>query len=601
MNSLMTSILLNFVFNDIRFNSGELHIWLIIILVVLFLIFQLLTYIKTSKKIRLFRSIFSDSPRMIKLIVPEAAVNLTESHKILENNTFFKELDTSELKENKKNYEKNVDFVKMVRRSQIQWVYKYDLELYKKAGWVEWSAKQNHGNPRQTQWMEIPFLDVLDSTTNRPNPIFQKILYSINTYLLRNKGAISDFQLVKDIVDRNCDAVDEEINIAITAPLYLGLMGTMFGIIISIGLMTITGDLKNLFVPNPETSANFNVITMLLGGVGLAMISSFFGLIFTMSNSLINYKGAKSFLEKQKIDFFSFIHVELLPLFSQNTASVLQKLESNLNKFNETFAKNNDKFYKTLDNIHTSFSDHKEIISDIRKINLEGLTKTNSELLKEFEKNTVKLKDFNIAIEMVNSVIENAEELNSTLNKQLNRTISIEDVAEKLYQNTYDNKEIMVYISSHINDIKGRTALFNKSVSDLDGVMQKSVENLRVSVDRLTVDLHKHTEESIEKIKKIQYDQVTEVVKNQNLFEKLNHLTNIEEGFKTLSKTLNDQQKLMHDININLVKSIGIKNPELSLKSLYNRILDNSRLVFYSSGALIAVIYLLKQILLIIF
>ena len=37
----------------------------------------------------------------------------------------------------------------------------------------------------------------------RKNRSQYEILKSINNYLLRNKGAISDFMLVKDIVDRN--------------------------------------------------------------------------------------------------------------------------------------------------------------------------------------------------------------------------------------------------------------------------------------------------------------------------------------------------------------------------------------------------------------
>ena len=57
------------------------------------------------------------------------------------------------------------------------------------------------------------------------------ILNSVNGYLLRNKGAVSDFNLVKDIVDRNIDKVDDEISNHLPTPLYLGLMGTMLGIV----------------------------------------------------------------------------------------------------------------------------------------------------------------------------------------------------------------------------------------------------------------------------------------------------------------------------------------------------------------------------------
>ena len=67
------------------------------------------------------------------------------------------------------------------------------------------------------------------------NKILIKIKESINTYLLRNKGAASDFHLIKDIVERNCDAAEDEVATELPMPLYLGLMGTMVGIIIGIG------------------------------------------------------------------------------------------------------------------------------------------------------------------------------------------------------------------------------------------------------------------------------------------------------------------------------------------------------------------------------
>jgi hypothetical protein len=50
------------------------------------------------------------------------------------------------------------------------------------------------------------------------NPIKQNIVNSINTYLIRNKGAVSDFNLIKDVVDRHIDSEDEEINNKLSIP-----------------------------------------------------------------------------------------------------------------------------------------------------------------------------------------------------------------------------------------------------------------------------------------------------------------------------------------------------------------------------------------------
>jgi len=63
------------------------------------------------------------------------------------------------------------------------------------------------------------------------NTVFDNILFYINVYLLRNTGAAADFNLIKDITERNLDAEEEGIGHSIAVPLYLGLMGTMVGIV----------------------------------------------------------------------------------------------------------------------------------------------------------------------------------------------------------------------------------------------------------------------------------------------------------------------------------------------------------------------------------
>lgn len=50
---------------------------------------------------------------------------------------------------------------------------------------------------------------------------------------------------MKDVVERYCDAEEEEINIQQPIPLYLGLMGTMVGIIVGIGFIAVSGGLSS--------------------------------------------------------------------------------------------------------------------------------------------------------------------------------------------------------------------------------------------------------------------------------------------------------------------------------------------------------------------
>ena len=165
--------------------------------------------------------------------------------------------------------------------------------------------------------MEEKYIEVTLIKSKESNAVLDKILSSVNTYLLRNKGAVSDFNLIKDIVDRNMDAVDEEINSLLPIPLYLGLMGTMIGIVIG------------LFAMPSISDANFEgAIDMLIGGVKIAMIASFVGLLLTVLLSGWKYKGAKLHTEGLKNDLFTWIQTQLLPVLSQNISSSIYSLQA---------------------------------------------------------------------------------------------------------------------------------------------------------------------------------------------------------------------------------------------------------------------------------
>ena len=126
---------------------------------------------------------------------------------------------------------------------------------------------------------------------NEQSILLKDVVKTINNYLKKNKGGAADFHLIKDIVERHTDSIDEEINHKLPVPIYLGLMGTVLGIII--GLYSLS------FEYNPATNALdgelfVNSVDGLITGVKQAMICSFVGLGLTTLLSSWRYMGAKS-------------------------------------------------------------------------------------------------------------------------------------------------------------------------------------------------------------------------------------------------------------------------------------------------------------------
>lgn len=309
---------------------------------------------------------------------------------------------------------------------------------------------------------EIVFID-----SDGKNDLLDNILISINTYLLRNKGAASDFLLIKDIVERNCDTEDEQINALLPIPLYLGLMGTMLGIVVGVGYLGVKG------FDNLDASA-----TELMTCVGIAMIASCLGLLLTTLASGFVYRGAKAKVEGLKNDFYTFIQTELLPSVSNNAANSLQTLQANLSKFNTGFTHNINKFDDFLSQILVSFESQNTLFSALKDIDVAQIASFNLKVMKEFNKSASKFDEFSTYLLQVNDFVSNAVKLNTTLEKQLARTVLIEDIATAIQSNVESNKLLFEYVEKELEAIEGRKKYLADTVSNVDATLKKSLDEL---------------------------------------------------------------------------------------------------------------------------
>lgn len=604
--------------DDSNFFSNP-HFLSVMGLVFVIIILQFRTFSKNKIRINRLGSIFSSFKflRTVKAYIPEDQFTALEPREIIDSIECFKNPTLEE--EGKYVQSNDQTYVQLFRRGKDRWVAKDAAEKFKKAGWEE------EPNNKKKVWVEVTLIE----RTYGTHPILGQILLSLNTYLIRNKGSVSDFHLVKDIVDRHCDAVDEEINTTLSFPLYLGLMGTLMGIIFSVGYLVFTNAFQAFLNPQANPDGDYTVISILMGGVGLAMISSFSGLGFTMYNSVKKYKEAKNQLEEEKNKFFTFIQTELLPVLTQNAASSLHRLESNLQEFNKNFALNNNYFNQTLLKIHDSFEGHAEMIKELKDVDLKSITRFNSKVLKElresvteFEKFNAYFNNVNAYLGLVNTLVESSDKLNQKLNFQLDRTKTIEEVAIKLNENTRLNKEVIDYMNAHLQDLRGRTDVFSASITESDVRLRQTINDLGSSLQMANVsffeqvqqlmerqkensstlvkDLFNHTSESVKKIKEIQLDQLESVDKNKNLFEKLNYLEKLPDGFNSLAEGLKRQEALLRSLNENFSKiNQGEEKKEKErTTTLKERVEKGVKLTFYISGAIIGSAVIVWQIIL---
>lgn len=317
--------------------------------------------------------------------------------------------------------------------------------------------------------VEITYINT-DTSIN--HPVLSQIIKSINIYLVKNKGAVSDFMLVKDIVERNCDAKQEEISVQIPMPLYLGLMGTVIGIIVGIGSIALgTGDNQGFsaFINNPSES-----IGMLMGGVAIAMFASFFGILFTSIASW-SIKSAASKLEEDKNEFYTWIQTELLPVLG-GTENSLMRLQENLLKFNRSFSTNTTKLDKALQRVETSYENQIELIQTIQQLDIKKMATANVSVLRELQACTPQLERFSQYMHNVNEFISQLNALNRNLDSQEKRTQLIEKMG--------------TFFEQEVKDIEQRKAAISQAVGTVDDRLQQTLHSLQENADKSMQDMN---------------------------------------------------------------------------------------------------------------
>lgn len=153
-----------------------------------------------------------------------------------------------------------------------------------------------------------------------------ELVGEINEYLEKNEGT-TDFGIIKDKVENRLEALHEDATSKISFPTYLGLMGTFFGVWIGLQSFKIGVD---------KAGVSDEIVSALIGGVIVSMVTSLIGLILMMWGNAKAGDVLKK-VETDKNKFFDFIQVRLMPVLGTSMVSALNKLHRTINTFEPAF------------------------------------------------------------------------------------------------------------------------------------------------------------------------------------------------------------------------------------------------------------------------
>lgn len=381
----------------------------------------------------------------------------------------------------------------------------------------------------------------LDNQTH--NPLIIKVIDTINSYLLKNKGGVSDFNLMKDIVERNCDAIDEEINQQLPIPIYLGLMGTILGIIL--GLWSIHFDPQNFM----------ESVTDLIESVKLAMVCSFMGLLLTTILSAKSYRGAKAKLEEQKNELFTFIQIELLPRLTMDANSSIVAMQAHIEKFNHDFAENVTNFDGIMVRILSVFDDQVQLQEELKELDIKQLAALNTNTLAELRKSMTEFEKFNQYLNLMNSFVQKTAQITDSVNDQLRRTDDIKHVISSMEENIENNRLVMEKLQNFLQKVEAHNTLITATAS-LDDTLTDAIDQLRKHVQEEINAIKVHTSQASLDLNQLLLSEKGNLEKLKNL-DSLSNLQQLVQSVTAMKESYDLQSYALSDQVGNLAHAIS--------------------------------------------
>ena len=343
----------------------------------------------------------------------------------------------------------------------------------------------------------------LDLRTTITNETMFNIVYAINRYLKKNKDSVADFNIINDIINRNSDAVEEEIQSQIPIPIFFGLMGTMLGIIIGAGELVFSGALEHLLTPfTPSVGvelgtpaydveyAKYNAISTdginsLFGGVAIATFSSIFGIILNVISTYVG-KNIKYSVESKKHAFLSWLQAELLPKISSDFSSALIKLGNDLTRFNNSFSSNADLLKSTISTIGDTTVAQSRILQTIDELDISQITQivdANIAVYAELKNCT---KDIANLAQDLQTIQQNIRDVGNYMQ---------DGIKEYERRNTYiqdaSGKVDIAINEGHQNLQQATTTMFEKYNDLLNTLYLNTQQNTNKLADRYTEEAEK--------------------------------------------------------------------------------------------------------------
>lgn len=292
----------------------------------------------------------------------------------------------------------------------------------------------------------------------------KEVLHAINGYLVANQRATPSFELVRDIVERHSGGLEERIRALQPQPLYLGLSGTILGILLGLLPMAL------------GSGAGLEQIPELLLGIALAMVGSFVGILCTV---LIagKFKEAQTQALEDKNHFYDWFLQTMLPAISSRSASDFLALADALGNFNKDFSHNAKQMKEATASTAQMLEVQQKLLAKVQELSMGDIPRKNIEMAERLARNVDVIAELTKHLQGSHEYIKKVEELVGAL-RSSNRYI---EVVERL-------SELLASSENSIQTTNNRMQqVANEAVESLRETLRKQNEHLSATLSKENV------------------------------------------------------------------------------------------------------------------
>lgn len=358
------------------------------------------------------------------------------------------------------------------------------------------------------------------------SPEFQAILLDTNDYLRHNKGAAADFDILKDISERQSEVLDNEAQANVATPLYLGLLGTFLGVILGL-----VGIARN-------GVSDENALTPFLTGVLIAMTGSFVGLLLTLLGNGV-LRQAREQLDRLQNQYYTFLQVRLLPVLHADMAGSLSNLKSVLDAFNQQFVGQVDLFNPLMDKVTENIRVQSDFLERLDTIGYDKMAAANIAVFEKVRESAELFGQFTGYQQRLNQMLDTGAATAQSVSSILDRLSGFEKGINDLGQ----------YIGTHDNLIQEQLAFFRKHQTEMDALRARTEQYFDQASMSLTDLMQKrlqyHERDAQQAYEK--WGEYFQRLNQDNVFERIMHrldpLKDVEANQQGLSRDVTATQR----------------------------------------------------------